>query len=80
MQAQILRLLLRLRRELGMALMLITHDFGVIAGMVDRVHVMLDGRIVETGSVDTLFADPQQAYTQALLAAVPRLDVAERRV
>ena len=79
-QAQILRLLLRLRRELGMALLLITHVFGVIAGMVDRVHVMLDGKIVETGSVDTLFADPQQAYTQALLAAVPRLDVAERRV
>jgi ABC-type dipeptide/oligopeptide/nickel transport system ATPase component len=75
-QAQILRLLMRLRRELGMALMLITHDFGVIAGMVDRVHVMLDGKIVETGSVDGLFANPQQAYTQALLAAVPRLDVA----
>jgi ABC-type dipeptide/oligopeptide/nickel transport system ATPase component len=79
-QAQILRLLLRLRRELGMALMLITHDFGVIAGMVDRVHVMLDGKIVETGAVDALFADPQQAYTQALLAAVPRLDMAERLV
>jgi ABC-type dipeptide/oligopeptide/nickel transport system ATPase component len=77
-QAQILRLLMRLRRELGMALMLITHDFGVIAGMVDRVHVMLDGRIVETGLVDALFANPQQAYTQALLAAVPRLDVAGR--
>ena len=77
-QAQILRLLMRLRRELGMALMLITHDFGVIAGMVDRVHVMLDGRIVETGLVYALFANPQQAYTQALLAAVPRLDVAGR--
>ena len=77
-QAQILRLLMRLRRELGMALMLITHDFGVIAGMVDRVHVMLDGRIVETGLVDALFANPQQAYTQALLAAVPRLDLAGR--
>jgi len=63
-----------------MALMLITHDFGVIAGMVDRVHVMLDGKIVETGTVDALFANPQQAYTQALLAAVPRLDMAERLV
>jgi ABC-type dipeptide/oligopeptide/nickel transport system ATPase component len=77
-QAQILRLLMRLRRELGMALMLITHDFGVIAGMVDRVHVMLDGSIVETGTVDDLFANPQQAYTRALLAAVPRLDAAGR--
>ena len=72
-QAQILRLLLRLRRELGMALMLITHDFGVVAGMVDRVHVMLEGRIVEQGAVDTLFAQPQHDYTRALLAAVPRL-------
>jgi len=61
-----------------MALMLITHDFGVIAGMVDRVHVMLDGSIVETGTVDDLFANPQQAYTRALLAAVPRLDAAGR--
>ena len=76
-QAQILRLLMRLRRELGMALMLITHDFGVIAGMVERVYVMHDGEIVESGEVDALFAAPRHAYTQALLAAVPRL---ERRV
>jgi len=73
-QAQILRLLMRLRQELGMALMLITHDFGVIAGMVERVHVMLDGEIVESGAVDALFASPQHAYTRALLDAVPRLD------
>jgi ABC-type dipeptide/oligopeptide/nickel transport system ATPase component len=71
-QAQILRLLLRLRRELGMALMLITHDFGVVAGMVDRVHVMHDGRIVEQGSVDDVFSAPRHAYTRELLAAVPR--------
>ena len=77
-QAQILRLLLRLRNELGMALMLITHDFGVIAGMVERVHVMLDGRIVESGPVDSLFANPQHAYTRALLDAVPRLHDAGR--
>ena len=56
-QAQILRLLMRLRKELGMALMLITHDFGVIAGMVERVYVMHRGDIVEHGQVDTLFAD-----------------------
>ena len=72
-QAQILRLLLRLRRDLGMALMLITHDFGVIAGMVERVYVMHAGAIVETGEVDALFAAPQHSYTRALLDAVPRI-------
>ena len=73
-QAQILRLLMRLRRELGMALMLITHDFGVIAGMVERVYVMQDGAIVETGAVDALFSQPQHVYTRALLHAVPRIE------
>ncbi len=73
-QAQILRLLNRLRRELGMALMLITHDFGVIAGMVERVNVMHGGEIVEAGAIDQLFAAPTHPYTRALLAAVPRLD------
>jgi len=71
--AQILRLLLRLRQDLGMALMLITHDFGVIAGMVDRVHVMFGGEIVEHGAVDEIFAAPRHPYTRALLDAVPRL-------
>ena len=77
-QAQILRLLARLRRELGMALMLITHDFGVIAGMVERVHVMHAGEIVEHGDVDAIFATPSHPCTRALLAAVPRLDGAGR--
>ena len=72
-QAQILRLLLRLREERGMALMLITHDFGVVAGMVDRVNVMYRGEIVEAGPVDDVFARPQHGYTRALLDAVPRL-------
>jgi len=72
-QAQILRLLMRLRKELGMALMLITHDFGVVAGMVERVHVMYGGEIVETGAVDAIFSHPQHPYTRALLDAVPRL-------
>jgi ABC-type dipeptide/oligopeptide/nickel transport system ATPase component len=75
-QAQILRLLMRLRQELGMALMLISHDFGVIAGMVERVYVMLDGEIVESGPVAAIFARPQHAYTRALLDAVPRLEPA----
>jgi len=73
-QAQILRLLMRLRREIGMALMLITHDFGVIAGMVERVYVMNNGEIVESGAIDTLFAAPRHPYTKALLAAVPRIE------
>nr|WP_255616342.1 ABC transporter ATP-binding protein [Microvirga puerhi] len=73
-QAQILRLLLRLREERGMSLMLITHDFGVVAGMVERVNVMYGGRIVEAASVDDIFRAPTHDYTRALLAAVPRLD------
>ena len=77
-QAQILRLLMRLRKELGMALMLITHDFGVIAGMVERVYVMHRGDIVESGQIDALFADPRHDYTKALLAAVPRIETARR--
>jgi ABC-type dipeptide/oligopeptide/nickel transport system ATPase component len=75
-QAQILRLLLRLREERGMSLMLITHDFGVVAGMVERVNVMYGGEIVETGNVDDVFAEPRHHYTRALLEAVPRLNVA----
>ncbi len=73
-QAQILRLLVQLRRELGMALMLITHDFGVIAGMVDRVYVMYRGDIVESGNVEDIFARPRHDYTRSLIDAVPRLD------
>ncbi|MCL4187806.1 MAG: ABC transporter ATP-binding protein [Rhodobacteraceae bacterium] len=75
-QAQILRLLLRLREQMGMSLMLITHDFGVVAGMVERVNVMYRGRIVETGEVDRVFAAPAHPYTRALLDAVPRLAIA----
>ena len=77
-QAQILRLLMRLRKELGMALMLITHDFGVIAGMVERVYVMYGGDIVESGEIDALFAAPKHDYTKALLAAVPRIETVRR--
>jgi ABC-type dipeptide/oligopeptide/nickel transport system ATPase component len=72
-QAQILRLLLRLREQRGMSLMLITHDFGVVAGMVERVNVMYGGRIVETAGVDEIFRSPGHEYTRALLDAVPRL-------
>jgi oligopeptide transport system ATP-binding protein len=73
-QAQILELLQRLRIELGMALILITHDLGVVAGIVDRVHVMYAGYTVESAPVDTIFDDPRHPYTLGLMASIPRLD------
>jgi glutathione transport system ATP-binding protein len=72
-QAQILRLIRLLQRDLGMAVLFITHDMGVVAEMADRVVVMYQGRKVEEGACATLFARPQHPYTRALLAAVPRL-------
>ncbi|MGA8116769.1 MAG: ABC transporter ATP-binding protein [Actinocatenispora sp.] len=74
-QAQILDLLHQLRTETGMALLLVTHDLGVIAGTVDDVLVMQDGRAVERGPVTSVLASPQHVYTRSLLAAVPRVDV-----
>ncbi len=73
-QAQILDLLLTLKRELGMAIMMITHDLGVIAEVADRVAVMYAGRIVETAGVFELFRSPRHPYTDALLRSIPRLD------
>jgi oligopeptide transport system ATP-binding protein len=75
-QAQILELLQRLRSELGMALILITHDLGVVAGIVDRVNVMYAGYIVETAPVDTVFDEPRHPYTLGLMGSIPRLDAA----
>jgi len=72
-QAQILALIQQLQRELAMAVIFITHDMGVVAEIADRVLVMYRGDKVEEGDCATLFARPQQPYTQALLAAVPRL-------
>ena len=74
-QAQILDLLRRLKRELGMALLLITHDLGVVAEMCDRVLVMYAGRVVEEASVLALFDAPLHPYTQGLIASVPRMDI-----
>jgi peptide/nickel transport system ATP-binding protein len=71
-QAQILRLLADLRRELGIALLLITHDLGVVARIADRVNVMYAGAIVETATAADLFADPRHPYTRGLLACLPR--------
>jgi oligopeptide transport system ATP-binding protein len=75
-QAQILDLLRRLRRDLGMGLVLITHDLGVVAGMCDRVHVMYAGRIVEAALAEDAFDDPRHPYTLGLLNSVPRIDSA----
>ena len=71
-QAQVLNLLNQLKRDLGLALLFITHDLNVAWFLADRVAVMQQGRIVETGAVDVVFDSPQHAYTQVLLAAVPR--------
>ncbi|MEX2643797.1 MAG: ATP-binding cassette domain-containing protein, partial [Acetobacterales bacterium] len=70
-QAQILQLLKDLQAEYGMALMLITHDLGIVRNMAERVCVMKDGEIVEAGDVATVFDQPQHAYTRHLLAAEP---------
>ena len=70
-QAQVLALLMRLRRERGMALLLITHDLAVVAETADRVVVMYAGQVMETGAVPTIFDAPLHPYTQALLDALP---------
>ena len=73
-QAQILKLLQRLQAELGMAMIMITHDLGVIAEVAERVLVMYAGRIVEEGTLDQIFHEPQHPYTWGLLGSVTRLD------
>jgi oligopeptide/dipeptide ABC transporter ATP-binding protein len=73
-QAQILELLQSVSREAGMAMILITHDLGVVAGMADRVAVMYAGRIVEIAETTALFATPTHPYTRGLLGSVPQLD------
>jgi oligopeptide/dipeptide ABC transporter ATP-binding protein len=75
-QAQILKLLGQMRAEEGMAMLLVSHDFGVIAQACDRVAVMYGGHIVETGPVETIYHEPEHPYTKALLNSVPELDSA----
>jgi peptide/nickel transport system ATP-binding protein/oligopeptide transport system ATP-binding protein len=79
-QDQILRLLLRLKDELGMALLLVTHDLGVVAQTCDRVAVMYAGRICETGKVRDVFRHPHHAYTAALLQAMPSDEASTTRL
>ncbi len=78
-QAQILALIQQLQRELAMAVIFITHDMGVVAEVADRVLVMYRGEKVEEGDCASLFAQPREAYTRALLAAVPRLGAMQGR-
>jgi oligopeptide/dipeptide ABC transporter ATP-binding protein len=78
-QAQILQLLLRLRREHDMAVVLVSHDFGVIAQVCDRVAVMYGGHVVETASVETIYQRPEHPYSRALLESVPLIESAGRR-
>ncbi|MDX0602650.1 ABC transporter permease subunit [Sinorhizobium medicae] len=77
-QARILELLRDLQRERGMALLFITHDFGIVSEFCDRVAVMKDGEIVETGETRQVLADPQHAYTKRLIACVPELGTGAR--
>jgi oligopeptide/dipeptide ABC transporter ATP-binding protein len=79
-QAQILDLIARLRREIGMAVLLITHDLGVVAEFCDRVAVMYAGRIVEEAPVATLYARPRHRYTEALLRTIPAANPPGRRL
>jgi peptide/nickel transport system ATP-binding protein len=72
-QDQILELFGRLKREFGMAVLLITHDMGVVAGQADRVLVMYAGKLVEAGATDRIFYETQHRYTEALLESIPRL-------
>ena len=73
-QAQILRLLKQLNQERGLAVIMVTHDLGVVADIADRVLVMYAGRVVETGTLDEIFYDPQHPYTWGLLGSLTRLD------
>jgi peptide/nickel transport system ATP-binding protein len=79
-QAQILDLMRALREETGTAIILITHDLGVVAELADEVAVMYAGRIVERASAATLFAEPQHPYTVGLLGSIPRLDLEQQQL
>ena len=76
-QAQILELMMELKEKLGMAIIMITHDLGVVASMCDKIAVMYAGRIVEYGTTDDIFYNPKHEYTKGLLKSIPRVDAKE---
>ena len=73
-QAQILELMMELKDKLGMAILMITHDLGVVASMCDRIAVMYAGNIVEYGTTDDIFYNPKHEYTKGLIRSIPRMD------
>ena len=73
-QAQILELMMELKEKLGMAIMMITHDLGVVASMCDHIAVMYAGNIVEYGTTDDIFYNPKHEYTKGLIRSIPRMD------
>jgi ABC-type dipeptide/oligopeptide/nickel transport system ATPase component len=79
-QKQIMELLARLRRERGMSILLITHNFGIVANMADNVLVMHRGKVVEQGPVAQVMADPRHPYTKGLIGCIPRLGQRRRRL
>jgi oligopeptide/dipeptide ABC transporter ATP-binding protein len=78
-QAQLLELIDNLRSQFGTAVIVITHNLGIVARYVDRVNVMYAGRLVETGPTDAIYSDPRHPYTMGLIGSVPRLDLPRKR-
>ncbi|MCI7792353.1 MAG: ABC transporter ATP-binding protein [Lachnospiraceae bacterium] len=76
-QAQILELMMELKNKLGMSIIMITHDLGIVASMCEKIAVMYGGRIVEYGTTDEIFYEPKHEYTKGLLRSIPRLDAKE---
>ncbi|MFQ3671793.1 MAG: oligopeptide/dipeptide ABC transporter ATP-binding protein, partial [Verrucomicrobiia bacterium] len=79
-QAQIIDLLKKLKEELGMSILMITHNFGIVHGFADEVVVMFRGKIVEQGPTEQVLRHPEHPYTRALIACIPRLGHRQKRL
>ena len=79
-QAQILELMMKLKEKLGMAIIMITHDLGVVASMCEKIAVMYAGKIIEYGTTDDIFYHPKHQYTKGLIRSIPRLDTKEHEI